>query len=84
MEYLKGCDMASFDIYPVAHDAPEVKGKLEFVGKIDFSDRCVDRDLQLGLIHLSQRRFNDLVVALIGVDQKRIVDGVGGDPDVLQ
>ena len=31
-EYVKGCDIVSFDIYPVAHDNPEVAGKLEFVG----------------------------------------------------
>lgn len=30
-EYVKGCDIASFDIYPVVHDSPEVKGRLEFV-----------------------------------------------------
>ena len=30
-EYVKGCDIASFDIYPVVHDKPEVAGKLEFV-----------------------------------------------------
>jgi hypothetical protein len=29
--YLKGCDIASFDIYPVVHDRDEVKGKLWFV-----------------------------------------------------
>jgi hypothetical protein len=32
-EYVKGCDIASFDIYPVTHPHPEVKGKLEFVGR---------------------------------------------------
>jgi hypothetical protein len=32
-EYLKGCDVASFDIYPVVHESPEVAGKLEFVGR---------------------------------------------------
>jgi hypothetical protein len=32
-EYVRGCDIASFDIYPVAHDAPAVTGKLEFVGR---------------------------------------------------
>ena len=32
-EYLKGCDIGSFDIYPVVHESPEVKGKLEFVPK---------------------------------------------------
>ena len=32
-EYAKGCDLVSFDIYPVTHDKPAVKGKLEFVGK---------------------------------------------------
>ena len=31
-KYLKGCDIASFDIYPVVHDNAEVAGKLEFVG----------------------------------------------------
>ncbi|MDB6155973.1 MAG: hypothetical protein JWL90_4426 [Chthoniobacteraceae bacterium] len=42
-EYLKGCDIASFDIYPVTHDSPEVAGKLEFVAKgverlVDWTD----------------------------------------------
>src|SRR5688572_8107719 len=32
-EYVKGCDIASFDIYPAVHDHPEVAGKLEFVAK---------------------------------------------------
>ena len=32
-EYIKGCDLASFDIYPAVHDNPEVAGKLEFVGR---------------------------------------------------
>jgi hypothetical protein len=32
-EYVKGCDIASFDIYPAVHDQPEVAGKLEFVAK---------------------------------------------------
>jgi hypothetical protein len=31
--YLKGCDIASFDIYPAVHDSPEVSGKLEFVAR---------------------------------------------------
>lgn len=30
-EYVKGCDIASFDIYPAVHDHPEIAGKLEFV-----------------------------------------------------
>jgi hypothetical protein len=30
-EYVKGCDIASFDIYPVAHDSKEVAGNLWFV-----------------------------------------------------
>lgn len=30
-EYVKGCDIASFDIYPVVHDNPEVSGKLWMV-----------------------------------------------------
>jgi hypothetical protein len=30
-EYVKGCDIASFDIYPVTHENPAIAGKLEFV-----------------------------------------------------
>lgn len=30
-EYVKGCDIASFDIYPASHDRAEIAGKLEFV-----------------------------------------------------
>jgi hypothetical protein len=30
-EYVQGCDIASFDIYPVVHERPEVSGKLWFV-----------------------------------------------------
>lgn len=32
-EYVKGCDIASFDIYPVVHDEPAVAGKLWFVAQ---------------------------------------------------
>ncbi len=32
-EYLKGCDIASCNIYPVTHESPEVAGKLEFVAR---------------------------------------------------
>ena len=32
-EYVKGCDIASFDIYPVVHDSKEIAGKLEYVGQ---------------------------------------------------
>jgi hypothetical protein len=32
-EYMKGCDIASFDIYPVNHDKSEVSGKLWFVAQ---------------------------------------------------
>lgn len=31
-EYVKGCDIVSFDIYPVTHTHRDVKGKVEFVG----------------------------------------------------
>jgi len=30
-EYVKGCDIASFDIYPVVHEKPQVAGKLWYV-----------------------------------------------------
>ena len=32
-EYLKGCDIASFDIYPANHNSPEVSGNLWFVAQ---------------------------------------------------
>jgi hypothetical protein len=32
-EYVKGCDIASFDIYPVVHESPEIAGKLEYVAR---------------------------------------------------
>lgn len=32
-EYIKGCDIASFDIYPACHDKPEVAGKLWYVAQ---------------------------------------------------
>lgn len=32
-EYVKGCDIASFDIYPAVHDHRDVAGKLEFVAR---------------------------------------------------
>jgi hypothetical protein len=32
-QYIKGSDIVSFDIYPVAHDKPAVQGKLEFVAQ---------------------------------------------------
>lgn len=32
-EYLKGCDIASFDIYPMNHESPEVAGNVSFVGR---------------------------------------------------
>jgi hypothetical protein len=32
-EYVKGCDIVSFDIYPAVHDKPEVAGKLEYVAR---------------------------------------------------
>lgn len=32
-EYVKGCDIASFDIYPVVHDKPQVAGNLWYVPK---------------------------------------------------
>ncbi len=31
-EYLKGCDIASFDIYPVSNMPKELRGQLDFVG----------------------------------------------------
>jgi len=32
-EYVKGCDIASFDIYPAVHSKPQVAGKLWYVAK---------------------------------------------------
>jgi RNA polymerase sigma factor (sigma-70 family) len=32
-EFLKGCDIASFNIYPVVHPEPEISGKLWYVAR---------------------------------------------------
>ncbi|MBN1805241.1 MAG: hypothetical protein JW837_08330 [Sedimentisphaerales bacterium] len=32
-EYVKGCDIASFDIYPVVHSKPQIAGNLWYVAK---------------------------------------------------
>ncbi|MEZ6037207.1 MAG: beta-galactosidase [Planctomycetota bacterium] len=32
-DYVDGCDLVSFDIYPVTHTHDDVRGKLEFVGR---------------------------------------------------
>ena len=32
-DYLRGCDIVSFDIYPVAHSHPQVSGKLWYVAR---------------------------------------------------
>ncbi len=32
-EYIRGCDIVSFDIYPVAHSSPQVSGKLWYVAQ---------------------------------------------------
>lgn len=32
-EYVKGCDIASFDIYPVVHSRPQIAGKLWYVAR---------------------------------------------------
>ena len=32
-EYVKGCDIASFDIYPAVHEKPEIAGKLWYVAR---------------------------------------------------
>ena len=32
-EYVKGCDIASFDIYPVVHSKPDVAGQLWYVAR---------------------------------------------------
>src|ERR1041385_6937025 len=39
-QYIRGCDIVSFDIYPVVHDAPEIRGKLEYVAR--GVDRLID------------------------------------------
>lgn len=32
-EYVRGADIVSFDIYPVTHDSPAVRGRLDFVAR---------------------------------------------------
>jgi hypothetical protein len=32
-QYIQGCDIVSFDIYPVTHSSPQVAGQLEYVAR---------------------------------------------------
>ena len=56
----------------------------QFVGEGDLRDRGIDRDLQLRLIELAERRFDDPVIFLIRIDEHFIVDGIRRDPHALQ
>ncbi len=49
----------------------------------DLGDRRVDGDLELRLVDLEQRRFDNAVVGLVGIDQEIVVHGIGRDPHVL-
>ncbi|MBX3462281.1 MAG: beta-galactosidase [Planctomycetes bacterium] len=43
-EYVKGCDVVSFDIYPVTHTHRDVQGRLEYVGRGVQRLRAASRD----------------------------------------
>src|SRR5436309_527326 len=50
----------------------------------DLRDGRVDRNLQLRPVELFQRLLDDPIAFLIGVDQQRVVDRVGGDAHARQ
>ena len=50
----------------------------------DLGDGRIDRDLQLRPVELIQRLLDDAVIFLVGIDQQRVVGGVGGDPHARQ
>ena len=59
-EYVKGCDIASFDIYPVAHEVPAGQGQAGFrrpgrraAGQVD---RRPQARLELHRMHADRRR----------------------------
>ncbi|MBI2947893.1 MAG: hypothetical protein HYY23_09610 [Verrucomicrobia bacterium] len=62
-EYVKGCDIASFDIYPAVHEKPDVAGKLWFVAhgverlvKWSGPERIVWNCLECTRIHHPQKK----------------------------
>jgi len=59
-EYVKGCDLVSFDIYPVVHDRPEVRGKLWYVaqGVERLRKWTEDRKVVWNIIECSRIRSN--------------------------
>src|SRR6516165_6758355 len=57
----------------------ELHAVAQLVGQSDFGDGRIDRYLKLWLVDLPQRGLDDLVVALIRIDQEGIVDDIGRD-----
>ena len=59
-EYVEGCDIVSFDIYPAVHDKPEVAGKLWYVARgverLRELDRRAASRLELHRVHAHQQR----------------------------
>ena len=62
----------------------ELHAVAQTVVERDLGDGRIDRDLQLRPVELAQRLLDEAVVLLVGVDQQRVVDGVGGDAHVGQ
>jgi hypothetical protein len=62
----------------------ELHAVAQLVGQRYFREGCVDRHLQRWLVDLPQRGLDDLVVALVRIDQEGIVDDIGRDAHVLQ
>ena len=62
----------------------ELHAVVELVVQRHLGDGDVDRDLHSRPVELDERPFDELVFVGPGVDQDRIVDDVGGDPDIGQ
>ena len=62
----------------------ELDTVIEGVVERDLGDGSLDGDLQLRAVQLAQRSLDDPVAFLIGIDQQRVVDGVGCDPHSRQ
>jgi len=61
LEYVKGCDIASFDIYPARHSKPEIKGNLWYVpeGVLKLREYSQDEKIVWNCIECNRAGFMD-------------------------
>ena len=62
----------------------ELHAVIQGVVERDLGNRDVDRDLQFWSVEFVQRALDRSVIFVVGVNQNRIVDGVGGNAHAWQ